>query len=73
MRKVLHGRKVNEQHWPYAAMYVPDVMRHRATHCLRTRPAFGEVVAVTNPRPKKALDKRGQMGRFLNCQSWSNQ
>eukprot|EP00975_Prorocentrum_lima_P068969 12923545-Prorocentrum_lima.AAC.1 len=32
MRKVLHGSKLGEQFWPYAAMYVADVMRHRATH-----------------------------------------
>eukprot|EP00975_Prorocentrum_lima_P053418 11202707-Prorocentrum_lima.AAC.1 len=54
-------------------MYVADVMRHKATHRWWSLPAFGEVVAVTNPGPKKALDKRGQMGRFLYCQSWSNQ
>eukprot|EP00975_Prorocentrum_lima_P053600 11246659-Prorocentrum_lima.AAC.1 len=63
-RKVLHGSKVNEQYWPYTAMYVADVMRHRATHRLWARPAFGKVVAVTNPGAKKALDKRGHMGRF---------
>eukprot|EP00975_Prorocentrum_lima_P070276 12931083-Prorocentrum_lima.AAC.1 len=44
-----------------------------ATHRLWSFPAFGEVVAVTSPGPKKALDKRGQMGIFLYCQSWSNQ
>eukprot|EP00975_Prorocentrum_lima_P014500 3075178-Prorocentrum_lima.AAC.1 len=27
----------------------------------------------TNPGPKKALDQRGQMGKLLYCQSWSNQ
>eukprot|EP00975_Prorocentrum_lima_P030031 6300289-Prorocentrum_lima.AAC.1 len=59
MRKELHGSKVSEQYWPYAAiMCVADVMRHRATHRLWTLPAFGEVVAVTNPGSKKALDKR---------------
>eukprot|EP00975_Prorocentrum_lima_P004172 905350-Prorocentrum_lima.AAC.1 len=62
MRKVLHGSKVNEQYWPSAAMYVADVMRHRATHRLWTLPAFGEVLAITNPGPKRALDKRGHMG-----------
>eukprot|EP00975_Prorocentrum_lima_P007676 1644936-Prorocentrum_lima.AAC.1 len=59
MRKVLHGSKVNEQYWPYAAMYVAAVMRHRAVHCLWSLPAFGEVVAVTNPGPKKASEKKG--------------
>eukprot|EP00975_Prorocentrum_lima_P059494 12473712-Prorocentrum_lima.AAC.1 len=54
-------------------MYVADVMRHRATHRLWSLPAFGEVVAVTSPGPKKALSQRGQMGIFLHCQSWSNQ
>eukprot|EP00975_Prorocentrum_lima_P059926 12565010-Prorocentrum_lima.AAC.1 len=42
MRKVLHGSKINEQWWPYAAMYVADGMRHRATHRLWALPAFGE-------------------------------
>eukprot|EP00975_Prorocentrum_lima_P068412 12920561-Prorocentrum_lima.AAC.1 len=73
MWKVLHGSKMDEQLWPYAAMYVADVMRHIATHRLWSLPAFGEVVAVTSPGPKKALDKRGQVGRFLYCQPWSNQ
>eukprot|EP00975_Prorocentrum_lima_P015889 3373122-Prorocentrum_lima.AAC.1 len=72
MRKVLHGSRVNEQYWPYAAMYVADAMRHRATHRLWGLPAFGEVVAITNRGPKKSLDKTGQMGRFLYCRSWSN-
>eukprot|EP00975_Prorocentrum_lima_P019092 4017919-Prorocentrum_lima.AAC.1 len=58
MRKVLHGSRVNEQYWPYAAMYVADVMRHRATYRLWTLPDVGEVVAVKNPGPKKALYKR---------------
>eukprot|EP00975_Prorocentrum_lima_P069013 12923808-Prorocentrum_lima.AAC.1 len=58
VRKVLHGSKIGEQYWPYAAMYVAEVMRHRATHRLWSLPAFGEVVAVTNPGPKKALDQR---------------
>eukprot|EP00975_Prorocentrum_lima_P024531 5156379-Prorocentrum_lima.AAC.1 len=53
MRQVLHVSKVNEQCWPYAVMYVPDVMRHRANHCLWARPASVEVVAVTHPRPKE--------------------
>eukprot|EP00975_Prorocentrum_lima_P024885 5224737-Prorocentrum_lima.AAC.1 len=47
-------------------------MRHRATRRLWALPAVGEVVAITSPGPKKSLDKRGQMGRFLCCQSWSN-
>ncbi len=72
MRKVLHGSKVGEVHWPYAAMYVTDVMRHKATHRLWTLPAFGEVVAITHPGPKKALDKRGQLGNFLYGQTWTN-
>eukprot|EP00975_Prorocentrum_lima_P050156 10502201-Prorocentrum_lima.AAC.1 len=45
-------------------MYVADVMRHGATHPLWTLPAFGEVVAVTNPGPKKALDKMGSNGKI---------
>eukprot|EP00975_Prorocentrum_lima_P021719 4575919-Prorocentrum_lima.AAC.1 len=48
-------------------------MRHRAAHRLWSLPACGEVVAVTNPGPMKALDQRGQMDIFLSCQSWSNQ
>eukprot|EP00975_Prorocentrum_lima_P062169 12884187-Prorocentrum_lima.AAC.1 len=47
LMKVLHGSNVNEQYWPYPAMYVADVMRHRATHRLWTLPAFGKVVAIT--------------------------
>eukprot|EP00975_Prorocentrum_lima_P009241 1968286-Prorocentrum_lima.AAC.1 len=58
MREVLHGSKVNEQYWPYAAMQCTLQMRHRATHRLWTLPACGEVVAVTNQGPKKALYKR---------------
>eukprot|EP00975_Prorocentrum_lima_P067102 12913031-Prorocentrum_lima.AAC.1 len=58
IRKVLHVSKIGEQYWPYAAMYVADVMRHRATHRLWSLPAFGEGVSVTNPGPKKALDQR---------------
>eukprot|EP00975_Prorocentrum_lima_P001644 352945-Prorocentrum_lima.AAC.1 len=42
-------------------MYVADVMRYRATHRVWTLPAFGEVVAVANPGPKKAFDPRGQL------------
>eukprot|EP00975_Prorocentrum_lima_P056462 11837789-Prorocentrum_lima.AAC.1 len=64
MRNVLHGSKIGEQVWPYAAMYVVDVMRHRATHRLWPLPACGEVVALTSPGPKKALEQRGQLGRF---------
>eukprot|EP00975_Prorocentrum_lima_P010836 2303478-Prorocentrum_lima.AAC.1 len=44
-------------------------MRHCATHLLWALPAFGEVVAITSPGPKQSLDKRGQMGMFLYCQS----
>eukprot|EP00975_Prorocentrum_lima_P027128 5702944-Prorocentrum_lima.AAC.1 len=54
-------------------MYVADVMRHRATHGLWSLAAFGEVVAVTHAGPNKALAQRGQLGRFLFCQSWSNE
>eukprot|EP00975_Prorocentrum_lima_P026108 5486792-Prorocentrum_lima.AAC.1 len=54
-------------------MYVADVMRHPTAHQLWSLPAFVEIVAVTNPGPKKALDQRGQRGRFLYSQSWSNQ
>eukprot|EP00975_Prorocentrum_lima_P017333 3664022-Prorocentrum_lima.AAC.1 len=48
--KVLHLSKIGDQCWPCAAMYVADVIIHRATHRLLSLPAFGEVVAVTNPR-----------------------
>eukprot|EP00975_Prorocentrum_lima_P065219 12902149-Prorocentrum_lima.AAC.1 len=66
MRKVLHGSKICEQYWPYAAMYVADVMQRKVTHRLWPQPAFGEVVAVTNPARKKALEtKRGSNGKIL--------
>eukprot|EP00975_Prorocentrum_lima_P070862 12934463-Prorocentrum_lima.AAC.1 len=64
MRQVLHGSKIGEQFWPYAAMCVADVMRQRATHRLWSLPACGEVVAVTHPGPKKALDQRST-GKIL--------
>eukprot|EP00975_Prorocentrum_lima_P037109 7810156-Prorocentrum_lima.AAC.1 len=53
VRKVMHGSKIRQRFWPSAAMYVADVMRHRATRRLWSRPAFGEVAAVTCPGPKK--------------------
>eukprot|EP00975_Prorocentrum_lima_P050542 10587847-Prorocentrum_lima.AAC.1 len=60
MRKVIHAARLGESRWPFAAMSVTDVMRNDATVRLWAQPAFGEVVAVTNPGPKKALDTRGQ-------------
>eukprot|EP00975_Prorocentrum_lima_P069436 12926405-Prorocentrum_lima.AAC.1 len=48
--------------WPYAAMYVSDVTRHNSAGRLWSQPAFGEVVAVTRPGPRKALEPRGQVG-----------
>eukprot|EP00975_Prorocentrum_lima_P017296 3658108-Prorocentrum_lima.AAC.1 len=47
-------------------------MRHNSTAGLRSQPAFGEVVAVTRPGPKKALQPRGQVGHYLYSQSWTN-
>eukprot|EP00975_Prorocentrum_lima_P062869 12888047-Prorocentrum_lima.AAC.1 len=55
MRTVLHVSKIGEQLWPHAAMYVAHVMIHRAKHRLWSRPAFGEVVAITYPGPKKGF------------------
>eukprot|EP00975_Prorocentrum_lima_P017841 3763470-Prorocentrum_lima.AAC.1 len=43
---------------PYAAMYVADVMRHNSIGRLWSQPALGELVAVTKPGPKKALEAR---------------
>eukprot|EP00975_Prorocentrum_lima_P042223 8872231-Prorocentrum_lima.AAC.1 len=34
-------------------MYVGDVMRHNSIGRLWSQPAFGEVVAVNSPGPKK--------------------
>eukprot|EP00975_Prorocentrum_lima_P014863 3151634-Prorocentrum_lima.AAC.1 len=48
---------------PYA--YVADVMRHNSTGRLRSQP-------VSRPGPKKALEPRGQVGRYLCSQSWTN-
>eukprot|EP00975_Prorocentrum_lima_P020013 4211552-Prorocentrum_lima.AAC.1 len=61
MRKFLHiAEEVGPSFWPYAAMYVADVMRHNSTGRLWSQPAFGELVAATKPGPRKALDARGQ-------------
>eukprot|EP00975_Prorocentrum_lima_P051214 10729162-Prorocentrum_lima.AAC.1 len=62
MRKVLHAAvEVGPTSWPYAAMHVADVMRHNSTGRRWSQPAFGELVAVTKPGPKKALESRGQV------------
>eukprot|EP00975_Prorocentrum_lima_P063907 12894391-Prorocentrum_lima.AAC.1 len=53
-------------------MYVADVMRHNSTGRLRSQPAFGGIAAMTRPGPKKALEPRGQVGRYLYSQSWTN-
>eukprot|EP00975_Prorocentrum_lima_P068334 12920104-Prorocentrum_lima.AAC.1 len=47
-------------------------MRHNSTGRLWTQPAFGELVAVTKPGPKKALEARGQVGYSLYSQSWTH-
>eukprot|EP00975_Prorocentrum_lima_P068842 12922887-Prorocentrum_lima.AAC.1 len=51
---VLHAAGLRNNFWTYAAMYITDVMRHNSTGRPWTQPAFGEGVAATRPRPKKA-------------------
>eukprot|EP00975_Prorocentrum_lima_P003493 762121-Prorocentrum_lima.AAC.1 len=52
MRRVLHAAvEVVPTFWPYAAMYVADVLRHSSTGRLWSQPAFGDLVAVTKPEP----------------------
>eukprot|EP00975_Prorocentrum_lima_P003880 847464-Prorocentrum_lima.AAC.1 len=46
---LLDAAEVGPTLWPYAAMYVTDVMRHNSTGRIWSQPAFGEVVAVTKP------------------------
>eukprot|EP00975_Prorocentrum_lima_P043686 9164871-Prorocentrum_lima.AAC.1 len=58
MRKVLHAAGLGQSYWPYAAMYVAEVMRQGSTGRLWCQPAFGEIVAVARPRPKKELEPR---------------
>eukprot|EP00975_Prorocentrum_lima_P064408 12897377-Prorocentrum_lima.AAC.1 len=53
-------------------MCVADVMRHNSTRRLWNQPAFREVVAVTRPGPKKALEQKGQVGQYLYSQTWTN-
>eukprot|EP00975_Prorocentrum_lima_P045879 9597535-Prorocentrum_lima.AAC.1 len=50
-------------------MYVADVMRHNSTGRLWSQPTSGEVVAVTRPGPKTALEPRGQVAHDLYSQS----
>eukprot|EP00975_Prorocentrum_lima_P007276 1561534-Prorocentrum_lima.AAC.1 len=47
-------------------------MRHNSTGRLCNQPAVGEVVEVTTPGPKKALEPSGQVGHYLYSQSWTN-
>eukprot|EP00975_Prorocentrum_lima_P040966 8604227-Prorocentrum_lima.AAC.1 len=47
-------------------------MRRNSIGRLWSKAAFGEVVAVTRPRPKKALEPRGHAGHNLYSQSWTN-
>eukprot|EP00975_Prorocentrum_lima_P065871 12906014-Prorocentrum_lima.AAC.1 len=51
-------------------MHIADLMRHNSPGRLWNLPAFGEVVAVTRPGPKKA--PRGQVGHYLYTQTWTN-
>eukprot|EP00975_Prorocentrum_lima_P047745 9982426-Prorocentrum_lima.AAC.1 len=46
-------------------MHVADAMRHNSIGRRWSQPAFGELVAVTKPGPKKALESRGQAGYYL--------
>eukprot|EP00975_Prorocentrum_lima_P053265 11171705-Prorocentrum_lima.AAC.1 len=44
--EALHAAvEVGPMFWPYAAMYVADVMRHNSTGRLWSQPTFGELVA----------------------------
>eukprot|EP00975_Prorocentrum_lima_P039043 8204232-Prorocentrum_lima.AAC.1 len=69
VRKVLHAADVGPSYWPYAAIYVADVMRQNSIGRLWNQPALGEVVAVTRPGPKKALEPRGQVGHYPYSQT----
>eukprot|EP00975_Prorocentrum_lima_P033543 7037236-Prorocentrum_lima.AAC.1 len=61
MRRVLHAAEEGGPTcWSYAATYVADVMRHPSTGRRWSQPAFGKLVAVNKPGPKKALEARGQ-------------
>eukprot|EP00975_Prorocentrum_lima_P012319 2610766-Prorocentrum_lima.AAC.1 len=53
-------------------MAVADVMWHNSTGRLWSQAGLGELVAVTKPGPKKALESRGQVGYYLYSQSWTN-
>eukprot|EP00975_Prorocentrum_lima_P051511 10788036-Prorocentrum_lima.AAC.1 len=59
MRRALHvAVEVGPIFWPYAAMYVADVVGHNSIGRLLSQPAFGELVALTKPGPNKALEAR---------------
>eukprot|EP00975_Prorocentrum_lima_P063925 12894491-Prorocentrum_lima.AAC.1 len=45
LSKVLHPADVGPLYWPYAAMYIADVMRHNSTGRSWNPPAVGEFVA----------------------------
>eukprot|EP00975_Prorocentrum_lima_P054475 11423386-Prorocentrum_lima.AAC.1 len=61
MRRVLHAAvEVGPTCWPCAAMCVADVMRRNSIGRLWSQPALGELVAVTKPGPRKALEARDQ-------------
>eukprot|EP00975_Prorocentrum_lima_P023241 4889360-Prorocentrum_lima.AAC.1 len=47
-------------------------MRHNSTGRLWHRPALGEIVAVTRPGPKKALEPRGHVGHYPYSQTWTS-
>eukprot|EP00975_Prorocentrum_lima_P060504 12690569-Prorocentrum_lima.AAC.1 len=40
MRTVLHPAGLGPSYWPYAVMYVADVIRHSSTGRLWNQPAF---------------------------------
>ncbi len=41
MNRVLHASKMEAKYWPFAAMYVADLMRRHATSRVWNLPAFG--------------------------------
>eukprot|EP00975_Prorocentrum_lima_P038967 8185507-Prorocentrum_lima.AAC.1 len=47
-------------------------MRHNSPGILWNQPAFGDIVAVTRPGPKNALDPRGKVGHYLYSQACTN-
>eukprot|EP00975_Prorocentrum_lima_P028241 5939446-Prorocentrum_lima.AAC.1 len=46
-------------------------MRHTSTGRLWNQPTFGEVVAMTRPGPKKALEPRGHVCHYPYAQTWT--